>query len=784
MKSFYLTLSLILSVAFSQKAARIMHVPMDLSGREAVKETVSGKNLFLFSKTYPENIAGAEGNALRFDGFSTYIQGQVNAGQADAKALTFSLWIAPETYPVIALDTPTEEKMRLAGTLDDASHSGWQFLLGYTGKYAFECYSGGWKVSVNASDIIPCYEWSHLVAVVDATARKATLYRNGMKVGESNTMDSFDNTSSRLTVGRSVENKFTGPFMLNTFNGLIDEIEVFDTALSAAEINAYSPKNEADLSVPESRYENQTLRPRFHGMPATAWTNESHGMTYSEGRYHVFFQKNANGPYMTRLHWGHISSADLLNWKEEKIAIAPGEAYDVKGCWSGTIVTDDVLTGGKPAAIYTGVDYAKAAICMAMPEDESLKNWTKYENNPIISGKPAGLSDDFRDPYFFRNGNDAYLIVGTSKNGHGAVTLHKMDPVSKSFSNDGRIFFEATNVAEHGTFWEMPNITRMENGKWLFTVTPQNTSKGVRCLYWVGSINNDGTFKAETEARTVELTSQDGYGLLSPTVYTHNGRTIALGIVPDKVSAENNYSLGWAHCYSLPREWSLTSDGSLLQKPVEEAKTLRSGKTVSDANFQIAGTRILDGVEGSQVELLGVFKVGATPFGFTFFGNGTNQAKLYYNPASGELIADFSALNRWNNDAGSYSGIYRMALPERPAAGSELKLNVFLDGSIVDIFVNDKWAQSIRVFPQSENASEVGLYAEGQTEVKSLDAWNLKTDGAGVGNIFQDGVSNSPELVNVYHVSGMLVKHQVTLSEAFDGLDSGIYILNGRKVKI
>mgnify|MGYP002622380194 CR=1 FL=1 len=40
-------------------------------------------------------------------------------------------------------------------------------------------------------------------------------------------------------------------------------------------------------------------------------TNEIHGMTYSRDRYHVFFQKNANGPYMSRLHWGHISSESL-----------------------------------------------------------------------------------------------------------------------------------------------------------------------------------------------------------------------------------------------------------------------------------------------------------------------------------------------------------------------------------------------------------------------------------------------------------------------------------------
>lgn len=784
MKIRYIAFSLAAVAALQAGAARLIHVPMDLKWREAILETVGGKNLYLYSKTVPENIPGASGMALRFDGFSAYVQGNVNPGSSSTGAMTFSMWVAPETYPVIAFDTPVEEKIRLAGTLDDSARSGWQFSLGYTGKYAFECYSGGWKVSVEASGTLPCYEWSHLVAVADGASRTVTLYRNGVKVGEARSMDSFDNSASKLTIGRSVENSFSGPFMINTFNGLIDDIEVHDRAMSPSEIAAFSPENEADLSIPASRYEGQKLRPRFHGMPATAWTNECHGMTYSNGRYHLFFQKNANGPYMTRLHWGHISSPDLVNWREERIAIAPGESYDIKGCWSGAIVTDDVLTGGKPAAVYTAVDYAKATICMATPADDDLVKWNKSTSNPLINGRPSGLSDDFRDPYFFRNGDDAYMIVGTSKGGLGAVTLHKMDPVSKRFTNDGRIFFSASDAASQGTFWEMPNITPMPDGKWLFTVTPLGTSQGVRCLYWVGTIAADGTFRPESGPRTVEMTSRDGYGLLSPTIYTHEGRTIALGIVPDKVSGENNYSLGWAHCYSLPRQWSLASDGSLVQKPFDGLKALRSSVSASMQAFELSGSHSLSPVSGRHAELLATFKIGDSPFGFRIFDNGSSAAKVYYNPATGEIIADFTAIERWNNDGGAYGGIYRMPLPERPAAGSELKINLFIDGSILDIFVNDRWAQSIRVFPQSENADGISVYADGKVSVSSLQAWTAKSGNSAVDGIGDDRTDNVSALVDVYDISGRLVRAGVCRASAADGLDSGVYVIDGKKVMI
>lgn len=764
--------------AFSVSAERILHVPMEPVSRDFIRETTGNKNLLLNSRFAPESPEGAVGGSLRFDGFSSYVQGNVNAGSSEATSLTFSMWVAPETYPVIALDTPTDSKITLAGTYDESSKTGWRFGLGYTGKYIFECYSAGWKVTVEASDILPTYEWSNLVAVCDGTNKKITLYRNGVQVGQRNSMGSVDNSATRLMIGKSSETSMTGPFFLNTFNGLIDEIEVFDVLKSEEEIRAIKPQHPADLSIPSSRYSDQALRPRFHGMPATAWTNECHGMTYSNGRYHLFFQKNANGPYMTRLHWGHISSSNLLDWREEKIAIAPGEPYDIKGCWSGTIFTDPELTGNRPGAIYTAVDYSKASICMAVPDDDDLIRWNKNGSNPLINGRPSGLTDDFRDPYFFRNGNDAYLIVGSSANGLGVTTLHKYNQSTKSFSNDGRIFFSATNAGQQGTFWEMPNITKMAEDKWLFTVTPLGTSDGVKCLYWVGEINPDGTFKAVTGPKSVEMNSRDGYGLLSPTVYQHEGKTIALGIVPDKLSGEDNYALGWAHCYSLPREWSLDSQNNLLQKPWSGVAAMRMGAGFEAGEGELTGEMNLDGISGRQVEIKTTFTVGSSSLGIRIFEDG----KIYYNQASGELIADFTNINRLHNDAGSYNGIYRMPLPERPSIGTDMTIDLFMDGSIIDIFVNDKYAQSIRLFAHDGAVEEYSVYSEGTSYLKSLKAWNLDVQRAGIGNIFDNSVN--PAYENIYDMQGRLVNRDKKALNVTEGLDSGIYIVNGKKVLV
>lgn len=783
-----LTAACIPMLPLAASASLVAHFPMDVRDGQIV-ESVSGNRFAVEGHFSPENVPGAVGDALRFDGYTSKIVARLgNIIPAGDNKMTVSLWVATPSYPIIELDTDTPQKTPIASCLDDASKNGFGFFIGFDGQYSFKTYIGGWAVELTAPEPLPTYEWNNLVAVIDGDARQVKLYNNGIVVASSRCNGAVNLAAADFYMGQGTSSRFMGPFELMSFNGLIDDVCIWDEAVAEETIKSWRAENEADLDIPASRFADDILRPRFHGMPAAAWTNECHGMTYADGRYHLFFQKNADGPYMARLHWGHISSENLFDWREEKIALAPGNPYDIKGCWSGCVFTDQEITGGRPNIIYTAVDYARASIVQAVPTDNALIDWDKSADNPIIPGRPDGLSDDFRDPYFFRNDDKAYIIVGSSKNGVGTATLHAYDPASSSWTNDGRLFFTGNSASQAGRFWEMPTVTPMDNDRWLFTATPLETSVGVRTLYWTGSISATGQFEPASGfsiPKSVELISRDGFGLLSPTIYQHDGKTIALGIVPDKLSSEDNWNLGWAHCYSLPREWWLNEQGELQQKPFSGLTGMRSSTSFSKSDFTLSDAMTLGPVEGRAVELLGIFEVGSTTVGFNIFKNASATGKISYNPATGELVADFSALERLVNDGGVYNGVYRCSLPEFLRRGTELKLNVFVDHSIVDIFVNDKWATSIRVFPTAIDADGVEVFADGgDVKVKSLQGWTLSRDGgAGIGNVIADTVKTHV-VTDVYSVAGVKVRSAGSESEALAGLPAGIYIVNGRKVAI
>ncbi len=778
-----LTTAALAAIAIGSHAGMVAHFDMKVTGGN-ITESVSGNTFAVQGNFAPENVAGATGEALRFDGYTSHVEAALgNIFPSGTTAMTISVQVAVPCYPIIRIDTDTPEKTPIVTCLNNDGKTGFGFYLGFNGKYSFKAFVGGWPLEIAVDTPLPTYVWNNLVAVIDCGNRTAKLYNNGLEVGSARASGSVSFAPGTFYMGQGTESRKAGPFELMSFNGLIDDITIWNEAKAATEIRSWVSTAVPDLDIPASRFADDRLRPRFHGMPVAGWTNECHGMYWSDGRYHLFFQKNADGPYMARLHWGHISSDNLYDWREERIALAPGDWYDIKGCWSGCVFSDDAITGGKPSILYTAVDYVKAMIAQASPTDATLETWVKNAANPIIGGRPAGLSDDFRDPYFFRSGNDAYIIVGTSKGGVGATTLHRYNAVSGLWSNTGDIFFSGTAAAGEGTFWEMPTITEMPGGKWLFTATPLGTSQGVRTLYWTGTIGADGKFVRDAYSespRLVEMNSRHGFGLLSPTIYRNEDKTIVLGIVPDKLPAQTNWNLGWAHCYSLPREWSLDADGTLIQKPYEGLSGMRTSTLFSHRDFSLDGSLSLAPVEGRSAEISATFEVGAAEFGFEIFKSGASKGVVYYSPASGELIADFSALTRLANDNGVYDGIYRCPLPVRPAAGTDLKINMFIDHSILDIFVNDKWATSIRVFPTEDNADGIEAFAGSATKVKELNAWVLDVDasGSGVEPVFTDDV-DAP--TDIFNMQGMRVLSGVTVAEAADVLPAGLYIASGRK---
>lgn len=785
MKRLVVAFCCVLCAAYSAAQAPIVNFPMSPSGN-TITETASGRTFDVSGALPAYSVDGARGTCLRFDGYSTTVSdAAIQTSALSNQDITFSLWVAPVMWPLMNVDVDREDWTTLCGNLDDNAKTGFAFFLSNRGHYTFECWTSDGKKKAVSNTTLPCYQWSHLVGVIHGSAtsradRLISLYNNGTLMATAVVPSTFEVGNSKFLIGKAADDVKSGPYLLNAFDGLIDDIQIYNGVQNAV-ISDNTPENAPQLSYDAAtRYAGNIYRPHYHGAPDGKWSNETHGLTYYNGRWHLFYQCNPGLAGIINQKWGHMSSANLYDWREEPLALMPSEWYDKKGCWSGCLFENDAFNNGKPTIIYTGVDFARAMISMASPADDNLSTWTKNTANPIINGVPSGFSSDFRDCYFFESNGDKYIIVGCSKNNIGCATLHKY--ANGTWTNNGDVFFQGTNATTCGTMWEMPNVTPMGNGKWLFTVTPLGMSSGVKCIYWIGTIGSDGKFTPDqTEPQSLEMsgTSKEGYGLLSPTIYQHDGKTLLLGIVPDKVASEYNYQWGWAHNYSLPREISLSADGStLIQKPYSGLEAMR------DANNAFAGSDVqlnssataLGSVSGRQLELYAEFPLttanAMAQTGFRLLKDGASYASVYYSANS--VTVDLSSLNRISNDAGVFNGIYTGNFyNERMRPGqSTVKLHVFLDGSILDVFVNDRYAFSTRVYPTDANAVGVEAFSTASTTFTSLKAWNLNPNQQTTGIETMTETNNLKSTGAIYNLLGQRL-HNVPRH--------GVYICNGRK---
>ena len=82
----------------------------------------------------------------------------------------------------------------------------------------------------------------------------------------------------------------------------------------------------------------------------------------------------------------------------------------------------------------------------------------------------------------------------------------------------------------------------------------------------------------------------------------------------------------------------------------------------------------------------------------------------------------------------SFSSLLPDALSRAPETGSLfmepdelLDLRVFVDKSVVEVFVNQKLCVAMRVYPSLKNSTGVSLRAQGaEANLVSLDCWKMQ----------------------------------------------------------
>ena len=662
----------------------------------------------------PDVVPGVAGSAWRTDGFSSLADAPL---QLDARTgFTLAMWVALESHPSDR-EVPVRDLMPASLVQQAAGDAGFDLWIDTFGRWGVRVATSEGLLLATAPARFPLQAWVHVALRVDVANGTVQLFQDGKVVASASGQPGM---ALRLA---PVPLRLASPsqearildFIVNRINGAYDNVSIHpaaladDTIAALARLPAGATRDaQAALVVPASRFAGDHLRPAVHPMPPANWTNEPHGLVRFGGRWHLFYQRTPNGPFKTQMHWGHMASADLVGWQHLPDALRPelqtaDFGYDMKGIWSGHVITD----GGKAFAFYTSVNHgdrlaaSNPGISMATSDDPLLRDW--HKQGPILNSQ--GLRD-LRDPFLWQEGGTWHMLIGAATEDGGGLQYLVLEQTATGARWQVRPRFATVGWRQldiGSEIWEMPVFMRLNDTVWVLLVNPIGGRVGkygepaTRAVYWTGEWSG-GQFKPFfTTPRPLDLLP----GHLAPTVArADDGSLRAIGIVDERRTPAAQQRAGWAHTFSLPRVWSLLPDQRTLgQAPAPELAQLRGAPQLVRSGMALDATpaTLAAGLQAYELEIeLDQHAAGPLTVDVLSSADGRETTRLVFDAARQTVAADLSrsSLSAEREGPGQLQAAY-----DSQAFGPMRRIRVIVDGSVVEVFINDAATYALRSYP-------------------------------------------------------------------------------------
>jgi len=461
-------------------------------------------------------------------------------------------------------------------------------------------------------------------------------------------------------------------------------------ARATAAMQAATPRAQADPA-----------HPIFHVTSPAQWMNDPNGPIYYHGIYHLFYQlqpfSDGDGPKF----WGHVRSRDLVKWEHLPIALCPSTEVDEAGVWSGCCTINGL---GQPMIFYTSVVRNQPPRThseqWAAIGDDNLISWQKLSNNPVLSQTLHGDRKIFewRDPFIFKEGGRTFLVAGGNLNetrgGQAVVNIYEaQNPGLTQWKYRGILF----HLPDANTpTAECPNFFKV--GKhWVLLVSPYG-----HVQYFVGDFNAD-TCRFQIQNRGI----LDCGSFYAPnTMQMPDGERIMWGWINGFPSGH-----GWNGCLSVPRVLTLSRDEQLCQTPAPQLRKLRDHRdawrniplSTAPTTLQLPPTNALEIL--AEIDLP---EAGQITLRFKRAGDEASSLPISLSDTEFKMLDASSPMPAMAKDHAR-------------------RLHIFIDRSVVEVFVNDQICATKVISPfDGKPTLEISATGAGAT-AKRIEAWSMKS---------------------------------------------------------
>jgi len=467
--------------------------------------------------------------------------------------------------------------------------------------------------------------------------------------------------------------------------------------------------------------------PRYHFLAPENHIGDPNGLCYWQGRWHLFYQfRPQDDP--DHVYWGHAVSDDLIHWEDLPIALYPTPG---NSCFSGSALVEH----DRVLVVYHATNEGNQIVASS---DPLLLNWERISGTPgkvTIPPHPQedGDGNPYRvwDPFLYKEGETYYSISGVFMGNH--QDRHKRRAVWHLFASPDLLDWSYRgNLVENDVFTEQGD----DGSCSYFWPLGEDKRLLIFFSHRSGSQHLLGTYDRERERFIAESHEIYHAGPASAAPDPQSpGKIIA---ILNKAGGRNGAIGNWNEVFTLPRRLSLGEYGIVHTEPAGDFASLRYGlKEMADQSVPRGHDTWLDGICGKSLELDAVlhpggsavveFNVLCSPDGEEYTTVRLTRGGEPYNRHGGE---------RWSVSIDTYRSTTNpgVGLPF-PARSEFLRFNnepfrirLFVDMSIVEVFVNEQAALVERTYPEKADSTGVRLWASGDGAVlQRLSAWQMKS---------------------------------------------------------
>ncbi|CZR55950.1 uncharacterized protein PAC_05838 [Phialocephala subalpina] len=525
------------------------------------------------------------------------------------------------------------------------------------------------------------------------------------------------------------------------------------------------------------------FRPTSHFIAPHSWMNDPCGAVYvpETQEYLLCYQWNPGTSEGGNCAWGMAKSKDLITWEDCSPALRNGSTYDRLGVFSGSVVSRLIdgqrvlflfYTSVSAVPIHWSKDYIKGCESQSVAFSNDFgRSWHRYVANPLMKNPPnitgtTGWRDPFVSPWKGLSellGVDLmtdYMMIASGVKGHGpelhlyqSRNLLDWNPVSTILSVKAGSMVSPTSSLKFGMNFECASFFSIGEKHYIIVgVEEDEDSKrhNGHYLMWMS-----GNLVLESGAPKFEITSHGlldhGISYAAHIFRDAEGRLIQLGWADETAKKPIGTKQGWAGCLAHPRElyeilrpntklesgidvWNVDEKSGTMTtlgiRPAPQVSTLRKhSKPVSIDSFPA--------IRSSNCQIEATFSMlsGNEIFVFNVRESSSEVTTIIFDLKEQQITVDRSksSLERLGT-ASPESGSFELL------TGEDLQVNIFVDNSITEVYANNRFALTSRIYPSLETSIGLSYYFGGFDEknvkfacwVGLKNAWPKRIDCEGI----------------------------------------------------